>query len=160
MKKQLVILGIVVLFICVGLSGCEEKTGNGGDTTGDTSKVELVSYDVKTTWQEPTKYSENWNDPYDYVEKQQEGFFHISHPDSRYERYTITGTVRNIAGYKLDEIMITAKLYDSDGIYLTSSGDSVYDIPDTYSEDFEIVVSGNYEYFDNIESVKFEISAE
>jgi len=49
MNKQLIIFGMAVLLICVGLSGCNEQTG---DTSGDMNKVELVSYDVKTNKQQ------------------------------------------------------------------------------------------------------------
>ncbi len=43
MNKHLIVFGIVVLLICVGLSGCTEN----GDVIGDTSKVELVGTDFE-----------------------------------------------------------------------------------------------------------------
>lgn len=55
-KKQLIILGIVVLLICVGLSGCEEQKNQGNiemfigtwEITEDTS---INSDYINTTWE-------------------------------------------------------------------------------------------------------------
>ena len=44
MKKQLIIVGMIVLLITIGLSGCNETD----KTKGDTDKVELVNYNVET----------------------------------------------------------------------------------------------------------------
>ena len=35
MKKQLLIIGIIFLLVCVGLSGCEQQTTKATDTDGD-----------------------------------------------------------------------------------------------------------------------------
>jgi len=140
MKKKIIILGIVVMLICVGLSGCQESTGNGGGTTGDTSKVELVSYNVET--------KSSW---YSILG---DGFIHDD--DAGY--YEITGTIKNIAGYKIDTVKVTAKLFDSNFIFLDSKYTYVSGIPDTYTEDFKISFNRqSTDGFENADSVRFDL---
>jgi len=152
MKIQLVIVGIVILLLVVGLSGCEELTGN-GDVSGDTSKVELLDYNVISTW-----VTGAWT--LNRQEHEQNGFFYDDSSDASNHEYKITGTIKNKAGYKLERIVVTAKLYDSNGIFLDSKDDTVYDIPDTYTEDFSIsFFVHNTDRFENVNSVKFEFTA-
>jgi len=143
MKKQIIILGIAVLLICVGLSGCEELIGNGGGTTGNASKVELVSYNVETQ---------------DYFGSRiGDGFIH----DDNAKRYEITGTIKNKASYKLDEVKVTAKLFDSNFIFLDSKSTIVDGIPETYTEEFSISFHKNYtDGFENADSVRFDLEVE
>lgn len=50
MKKQLVILGIVVILICVGLSGCDEETDVEKKILGSWKLVEsIITIDDNTT---------------------------------------------------------------------------------------------------------------
>ena len=52
-------------------------------------------------------------------------------------------------------------VYDNNNIFLDNFYDNVYDIPETYYKDFEIEVrKSRFEYFDNVESVKFEIEVD
>jgi len=45
MKKQLVIIGIIVLLITVGLSGCNENTN--GNITPKSKEIEIVSHNIE-----------------------------------------------------------------------------------------------------------------
>jgi len=53
MKKKIIIIGIIVILLVVGLSGCNEQTednsedGNGGVTPVATQPIQVLSYDVE-----------------------------------------------------------------------------------------------------------------
>ena len=74
--------------------------------------------------------------------------------------------MKNIAGYKLNSINITAKFYDNNDVHLDSVSDEVYGVLHTYTKDFEIIgykereggLGEIIDYFDNVNSVKFNIS--
>ena len=72
----------------------------------------------------------------------------------------VRGTVKNIAGYKLSKIKITANFYDENDIYLKSYSDYVYNLPDTYTEDFEIGFPVYGSYHENVDhaTVKVEVT--
>ncbi len=119
------------------MGGCEELTGN-----GDTSKVELVSYEVETHGMFGVIGS---------------GFIH----GENVYHYRVTGTIKNKAGYKLDRVRVLAKLFDSNGIFLDNGIVLVYGIPDTHTEDFSISFSRcDTDGFENVDSVKFRIKGE
>jgi len=141
MNKKTIIIGVAVLLVCVGLSGCNEQ----GETFGDTNKVELVSYKVET---------------YDGNTLLGEDFIHNEGADN----YRIKGTIKNIAGYKLSRVTITVKFYDKNNIFLDSVDEDVYGIPDTYTESFSIrAYTGSWfndiDEFNSVDSIKFEFTA-
>ena len=148
-KKHLIVLGIAVLLICVGLSGCEESDKNNDvDVTGDTSEIELLGYNITTTW---------WVVVYGGSEKyEKSGFYHGYPSDAFNKQYKISGTVKNIAGKTLDKVNITANFYDSNNNFLASKTDSKNIFIDTYTWDFEIICSSINEYFEEIDHLKFE----
>jgi len=45
MKKQLEIIGIVALLVCVGLSGCTQKSNN-SETSQNDNQIQLISYQL------------------------------------------------------------------------------------------------------------------
>ena len=106
LKKQLVIIGIAVLLICVGLSGCEEtnEATQGFQVTGDTDKVNIIHHEIwqRTTWQESGDSETSWG---------------------------ITGTAKNIAGNMLDNITIEVRFFDSNNYYLDSKITSTKYLP-------------------------------
>lgn len=65
MNKHLIVIGIVVLLICVGLSGCTEQTSKNGETTEESEggffTYENTQYDVRI------KYPDTWAKKEDYV---------------------------------------------------------------------------------------------
>lgn len=149
MKKASMLL-IALMVVSVGLlSGCTQN----GDVSGDTSKVELVSYDVKTTWRTGTYSSDIQN-------HEQDGFYHDIPSDAYSMKYIITGTVKNIAGKMLNSVKITAKFYDSNDNYLDSESTTKSNLANSYTWDFTITYySSSGSYFENIDKVKFEFEA-
>jgi len=49
-KKQLVIIGIVALLVCVGLSGCNQQSSGGNLSNPYSSAVEISNLKVTTKW--------------------------------------------------------------------------------------------------------------
>lgn len=159
MKKQLVIIGIVALLVSVGLSGCSEQNNNNTNavTSGDTNLVQLVNYDITTTW----AVSVNWQSQY-YVEQ---GFYHNYPSNASLPCYHINGTVKNIAGRMLTSIDVEALLYDVNNVYLGSESplysSRIVNLPDTYTKSFSIYFyKYASEYFDNIDHCSFKITAQ
>lgn len=148
MNKHLIVSGIAVLFICVGLSGCTEQS----TVTDDSDKIELLDYNVKTSWS-------NTNDNGEFVSYEESGFYHNYPSEGEWISYVITGTVKNIAGRLLNTITVTAEFYDEDGNYLSQAQDNIFGgIANSYEEDFEIIVyTWHTQYFDNIESVSLSV---
>jgi len=156
MKKQLVIVGMVVLLLCVGLSGCNQNTEN---------QVEVKDYEVTTHWY--------YGSGDDYKEYSEEGFFHDYPVDASSSAvyYQIVGNLTNVAGKLLNSVTIDVILYDENGVELFNSANhllqdcvqkgSVTNLPDTYVKEFTVRVykSCLAEYFDNVSSFKFVFSA-
>ena len=69
------------------------------------------------------------------------------------------GTVKNIAGKILNQVMIDAKFYDINGIYLSSKSNSIMNLANKHTCDFEINYCGHERYFENVDHMDFEISA-
>jgi hypothetical protein len=144
MNKKIFVFGLIFLFICICLSGCNNQTGQ---TTGDSDKIELVSYNVET-------YGE-------LSKKLGDGFVHSEDA----VKYEITGTIKNIAGYTLEQLEITAKFYDKNDMYLDSLTVTMFGIQDTYTEDFTIRATSSglfitdIDGFESVESVRFEFEA-
>ena len=141
MKKHLSVIGMVTLLLAFGLSGCVEQ-----ETSGNIDEVELVSYFVETQkW-------EGVNNSYTY-EKIGNGFIHS---EDAY-RYVITGTLKNIAGELIDNIKITANFYDSNSKVVGTMYDIINsDIPTSHTANFSINVYKSSNYFEKVDSVKFE----
>ncbi len=141
MKKHLSVIGMVTLLLAFGLSGCVEQ-----EASGNIDEVELVSYFVETQkW-------EGVNNSYTY-EKIGNGFVHS---EDAY-RYVITGTLKNIAGEVIDNIKITANFCDSNSKVVGTRHDIINsDIPTFHTANFSINVYKSTNYFEKVDSVKFE----
>ncbi len=173
-NNRFLILGIAVLLLSVGFSGCTETNQNTTDdpngdqgeekftilpdgtrVSGDIDKLKILNYSVIT------EKEVNYRD----YQKIADGFVYIENAS----RYRIYGTTKNIAGKILNDIKITVEYYDDNNIYLSSGSDTlgILDpgIPDTYTWDFEIIyyketIFGMNEYFEYVDHIGgFEISA-
>jgi hypothetical protein len=138
-KKQFVIIGILTLFVTAELSGCQES-----QTSGDTDKVQLQDYTIETY--------------YNYgslnIEKLGDGFIHNNSYTNR--SYLILGTVKDIAGEMLNNLVITLNFYNSNSNFLASK---TYTIPYlSGTETFHVVYYDSEPYFDNIDNVKFKFT--
>ncbi len=158
MKKQIIIIGIVVILFAVGLSGCKEI---------DDQNIEIVDYSVTTHWH--AGYGADWKE---YVEG---GFYHDIPSDATkyWTYYKISGTLKNVGGSKIDRIDIHVECYDENGVDLFDTseyiildwyrGYSVLNLPEGYTEDFSIEIrrytaGDSCKYWDKIESFDFVIS--
>jgi hypothetical protein len=139
MKKQLVIIGIVTILVSVGLSGCNES-----QTSGDSSKVQLVDYTVETY---------GWDYGYQY-KKIGDGFVHNVYDQGR---YVIKGSIKNIAVEMLNTIKITANFYDKNNIFLVSATDTIGNLPESYTGDFEVIYDNSDSYYYDIDHVEFKL---
>jgi len=164
-KKHPIAFGIVIILLVVGLSGCTDF--------GENKEVEIIDYEVTTNWK-TGDYVYGITDHVEY------GFYHnISDEEvakgSQGIYYKISGTLKNIAGRKLDKITIDAVFYDIDGVELFDTDNPyqpLYDsgfignLPTDYTEDFTIKIyknlgttsAGTCKYFNKVESFSFVIS--
>ena len=92
MKKQLVIVGVVVLFVVIGFSGCTEE-----DSTDDTNeKLVTASLDTLTLTLDdvPEGYAK-WSDDHDYSGESIQGMI----PSEFYEIHFVFQDPENDTGY-------------------------------------------------------------
>lgn len=178
MKKQLVMIGIMIILIAGGLSGCietnQEATGDtnhdtngsqneekfttlpdGTNVTGDIDKLEILNYFVVT--EKKVNGSLFWNSPWDTYEKIADGFVYSENAT----RYRINVTVKNIAGELLDDITIYVRYYDNLSNLLRSDYDYGYNlyIEDTIDFSFTWYNSSYSSYFEHVDHISFEILA-
>lgn len=156
LKKHLIVIGTVILLLGVGLSGCDESNFV-------SSEVEIVNYSVVTKW---IVYTGFGSDTY-----YNSGFCH-DYPENTQTFYIINVTLKNNAGRLLSRIYIDVNFYDKDYNLLARIHNPTWwviaNLPDTYTETLSIQISPTQfegygikrEYFDLVESVKFEINLE
>jgi len=90
MKKHLVIIGIIALLVCVGLSGCNENKISGSN------EIEIVSHSMETKIAYLSKLGIN-----------EPGYNGVG------ETHEVTGTIKNIANRNIDTVRVTVRFYDS-----------------------------------------------
>ena len=142
-KTTIFLVAILVISVSL-LSGCNEKS----ETSGETDKVELVEYDVKTEWIVEV------GEQYEYSTT--DGFNQNQPQNSVANRIIVTGVVKNIAGEKLGKIIIKTKFFDSNNNYLDEFSYYCWDVANSYTADFNIIYSG--QYVEDVDSLKFEFS--
>jgi len=89
MGKQLMILGIIALLVCIGLSGCNEQSVS--------NEIEIVSHNIETKTTFLNKVGIN-----------EPGYSGVG------EAHEVTGVIKNIADRNIDRVIITVRFYDSD----------------------------------------------
>jgi len=142
MNKQSILLGVIIIFIIV-LCGCTRQNGK---TIGN-DKVEIIYYSIQTQRHIAV-------DMGDWI-KIADGFLYTETA----ERYFINGTIKNIAGYTLTQVNISANFYDSHDNFLHLESTSIYDIPEANITTFEISYWNTTPYFKNVNHMNFNISA-
>lgn len=146
MKKQILIIRIVVLFSLIGLSGCT-KTNQRHEVIGDIDKVEITNYEVSTRWAEFNK------------NQIVQGFFHSYPQGIDNVTYDVKGTIKNIAGKYLGTIRITVLFCDANNSVLSREINTIRDLLNEEKKEFHVnVVLIETLNFDRVEKVKFEIS--
>ena len=72
----------------------------------------------------------------------------------------VTGQIKNNAGYLLSRITVTANFYDKNNNYLVSRSEYIDNLPNTYTEKFQIIINDHVtSYVSDIEHVQFKIEA-
>lgn len=156
---------LVLILIVVGLSGCTELSNQDNveqeQDDASSSDIEIISYTVVTKWLTGGHWDDDWEwIPYEtYFES---GFYHDYSGDIQNEyniMYLINGTVKNNAGKKLT-ITICPLLYDAYGNLLFEWHSRIISgLPNSYTADFSFELKKEFvNYFDNVESVRFEIT--
>jgi len=154
MNKHLIVIGMTLMLLAVGLSGCTEQS----NVIGDTDKVKITDYEVET----------NWLNYDNFIFYNKSNFYHNYPLDSYYNYsfhdkapivwYSVSGHVMNIAGEFLDVIIVNAKFCDANNKVLAEESETLYDLPDSYTDSFYISLNmSDTKYFDEIENVKFEV---
>ena len=85
-----------------------------------------------------------------------DGFNQNQPQNSVANRIIVTGVVKNIAGEKLGKIIIKTKFFDSNNNYLDEFSYYCWDVANSYTDDFNIIYSG--QYVEDVDSLKFEFS--
>ena len=173
MKKQLVIIAIAVLLLAVGFYVCKERV----EVSGDTDKVEITNYSVTTKWYIPNSGTEQRYIVGETAKILSGGYldkiiinvlyqsysksgFYKDYPEETCESiYIINGTAKNIAGEMLNYVVIIARFYDIYGFYLLSKSNSISNLANTCTWDFEISYHCHEKYFGNVDHMDFVISA-
>lgn len=143
MKKKFLKAGIFIIVLVVGLSGCNEKNSK---ITVNFEKVEIINYSIEIQEHIAIDLAD-WR-------KITDGFFYTE----KVERYFITGTVRDIAGYMLTQVDITVNFYDNKNNFLHSESTSISDLLNTNISTFEISYWSTTPYFQNVDYMEFNIS--
>ena len=139
------VIGIVVILICVGLSGCEETY----QVTGDTNQIKIIDVSVTTQWYIPG---------YGTYQTYTKSGFYKNYPAQAYNpRYIIKGTAKNIAGENLNEIIIKALFCDSNHNQLISETTTIQGLAVGNTKNFEIYLDSNNQYFQQVDNVDFNI---
>ena len=134
MNKHLIIIGIVILLLVVGISGCNEKKI---EIMGDTDKVEMVNYTIEVFDKDNEKIGDSFNH------------------GGKANLYKIKGTVRNIAGVKLGKTWISLRLNDRNNNYLDSRIYLIPEIEINKTANFSLTFTYNPDYFDKIWNLYF-----
>ena len=162
MNKKTITIGIMLVFLVVGLSGCTEQTntnvnqGNSDDTQSQNNqKSDIEIYDISVI----TKATERRFKP-DVIYS--DGFSKDFSEDYMYQ-YIISGKVKNIGDRPIDSVDLTLTLYDSLGNKLYSTETGYLNTPSNLymgeMEEFEFNVYDGYcEYFEYVTEYKLDYS--
>ena len=160
MNRKILSVGTIIMFVCIGLSGCMDQT----EKTGE---IELVSYSVKT---EAYSHKTGWKNFGEGFQPDALPEITIREPpylseEFTHGRYNITVTVKNIAGYNLSKILITLIFYDTNGSQLFSKQlNDFSDLPDAHTRilgwEYDMDDSKYGEYFEDIGNINISIGAQ
>ena len=126
MKKQLMIVGIIVILITVGLSGCTNNNDNNYNTNssnnvntnnsnnGNTNIPQSIYVEISNL-----NVTTNWTDGQYLGLKGSHAGFYYDYPKDLgymgYAYYEVTGVVKNIATKPIDYIGFKVNFYGSTG---------------------------------------------
>ena len=76
--------------------------------------------------------------------------------DSKFDFYK--GTIKNIGGELLEEIVVKINFYDSNNNFLFSDSDAIYNLTNSYTDEFSVRVYNSYKYYNYIDHIEYEIT--
>ena len=129
LNKNLVILGMIVLLLTVGLSGCTEQSDDDDNNGNDTHNLE-IAYAIETLDGSHKKIEDG------------NGFLHGENVYS----YKISGKVRNTEEKTIGKIKLIVDFYDSNNDFLISESIMMENITNTYT--YFILFFTRYDYND------------
>lgn len=162
-KVKLVIIGVVLMLLTVGLSGCDEKydpnpleidTGSEqegallpaieeeeefialpeGKVIGDIDKMTVIHYETSTEQWVPTWGGGGvWKKQADGFCVLYEDIYAKGHVPVNSQRHRVNGTIQNIAGKELLSVLITMRFYNRDGFRI-GRRDDPYGESDPYPD--------------------------
>ncbi|MCJ7572094.1 MAG: FxLYD domain-containing protein [Candidatus Thermoplasmatota archaeon] len=149
MKKQLMIVGIIIILLIVGLSGCNEQSNNENTNNKYSNYVQLSNITIITFWNfASTNIPSGSHD----------GIYHNYPSDCYSVFFIISGTVTNIADKPIDLVELVVKFYDDNNNYIASTfGTSVTGLYLGESGSFQARLS-KVAYFDHISDYKVEVT--
>ena len=150
MKKKLVIIGISLVLITIGLTGCFENGDNGSSSSGpnvigDTDKFEIVEYKEYTFGPYITeKRSCEWT---------VDGF----HYNDTASRYQLRGYARNICEETLTNVEVKTHWYDINNNLLKTESHSEANLEPGHSVTAFDEIYDWADYFADVHHVVLEI---
>jgi hypothetical protein len=153
MKKQLVIIGIIAILVCVGLSGCNEQKSTENPYSNDIqiSNMKVVTRVIGDSY--PS---------YDEVLSTNDEFYHgHEHDNPTTIQYVVSGTIKNIGSKIIDKVVITVKFYNDKGNFLYGEDTYVTSLYMGDTESFTVILFENSarDYFNNVTDYKLEITS-
>ena len=143
MMRKITVLGVMLIFLTVGFSGCTEFQGI---TTGQVSgqdKFELLSYSIES-W--------TWMD-----EKVSNGF----NNDKNVDYYKISGNIKSKKDQTVN-VEVIMKFYDGNDKLLGSEEINLHNIADSATMSFSKNINKHFsryaDYWEEIEKVTFSLT--
>lgn len=163
MKKQLVVIGIISLLFCVGLSGCDQQTNPLNPVVENPRILNSYKSDIRISiLNVVTKVIGDHSGDYGETLSTESGFNHNhNRDDPGYVEYVVSGTIQNIGTRIIDRADITVHFYNDKGNFLydeTTTINSLY-LDDTQS--FNVILTDSYynmDYFYYVSDYKLEIT--
>lgn len=121
---------------------------NNNTSFNNTEKVQLLSYNVITYGRSSQKSHDNI--------KLGDGFVHNSTYPFTY--YSVQGTIKNIAGYTLNSVIITISFYDKNDTLLQSETYTVTNLANSSTANFGVSFESEHSNFDKADKVGFEFA--
>jgi hypothetical protein len=163
MKKLFVIVGIVVLFVCVGLSGCDQQTTSENPVVENPRIINSYKNDIRiSNLNVVTKVIGDHSGDYGDTLSTQSGFNHNhNRDDPGYVEYVVSGTIENIGSRIIDRADITVHFYNDKGNFLYDETTPIHSLYLDDTQSFNVILTDSYynmDYFYYVSDYKLEIT--
>ncbi len=149
--------GILCVLLLVLLGGCTEIQ----TMTGETDKASITSYSIVTEAYSPETEWEIFGEGFASDLLPELVNVIIPGPDEwTGARYRITGIIKNIADYDIEDVRISAKFYAANNTYLGEEYSPQLELAIGQNEDFTITCPSSNDYFEDVAQVSFFITAQ